>query len=94
MKTNIPNFNLWAVCPLMLQALYNNVVERAKPIEAVNVDGGRFIREAKVRFMFMLWGFFVPHVCVCVLVCLKFCQRISEDFGVTPTIRVINNILL
>ncbi|XP_034249434.1 dystonin isoform X11 [Thrips palmi] len=29
------------------KALYNNVVERAKPIEAVNVDGGRFIREAK-----------------------------------------------
>lgn len=49
------NHNLGAVCPPMFQALYNSVVERAKPIEAVNVDGGRFIREAKVRLIFLFY---------------------------------------
>lgn len=73
------NNNLGAVCPPMLQALYNSVVERAKPIEAVNVDGGRFIREAKVRLMSCIW-----LVCVlfdqCVYAHLKPCQQYSVDF--------------
>ncbi len=53
----------------MFQALYNSVVERAKPIEAVNVDGGRFIREAKVRLMCSFFLLFSSPVCVCVCLC-------------------------
>jgi hypothetical protein len=35
---------------LLFQALYNSVLEKTQAIEQVNVVGGRFIREAKVRF--------------------------------------------
>lgn len=33
----------------LFQALYNSVLEKTQTIEQVNVVGGRFIREAKVR---------------------------------------------
>ena len=33
----------------MFQGLFTSVIERTQPMEQVNVDGGRFIREAKVR---------------------------------------------
>lgn len=33
---------------IISQTLLNTVVERTPKIEKVNVDGGRFIREAKV----------------------------------------------
>jgi hypothetical protein len=38
------------ICYLLFQALYNSVLEKTQAIEQVNVVGGRFIREAKVRF--------------------------------------------
>ena len=64
----------------MLQALYNSVVERAKPIEAVNVDGGRFIREAKVRLMFRLLSLLCSNVLlyVCVSKILPARFRVSH----------------
>lgn len=49
-----------------LQNLLTSVVERTPKIEKVNVDGGRFIREAKVtirmitgfiNMLFSLWHF-------------------------------------
>lgn len=36
---------------LFFQGLYNSVVEKTQAVEQVNVVGGRFIREAKVRLV-------------------------------------------
>jgi len=39
----------------LFQALYNSVLEKTQTIEQVNVVGGRFIREAKVRCWYALY---------------------------------------
>lgn len=51
------------------------MLERAQPMEQVNLDGGRFVREAKVSlrpaalFSVTCWGF----------VCERFRQLLSSD---------------
>lgn len=50
--TNLPNLVYSLIVNylfVLFQNLLNSVVERVPKIEAVNVNGGRFIREGKVR---------------------------------------------
>lgn len=36
---------------ILFQSLFNSVIERKSVVETVNIDGGRFIREAKVSIL-------------------------------------------
>lgn len=37
----------------LFQGMYTNVIERTQHIEQVNIVGGRYIREAKVRLLLL-----------------------------------------
>lgn len=63
------------ICYLLFQALYNSVLEKTQAIEQVNVVGGRFIREAKVRFWWIIYqkaylGKLVWMCCECLCMCV------------------------